>query len=325
MEQYQDKASPEAQEQGNRLMRWASLASLATAVALISVKAVAWWYTGSVALLSSLADSFLDAFASLITFYCVRKALIPADDDHRFGHGKAEALGALAQAGIISASSIFIGLHAIDAFFSPKEVSHGDWGIAVILFSILVTLALTRFQAYVVRKSGSVAIKADALHYTSDLLMNLAVIVALVLAQFANMPLADPIIAMGIVLWLLYSASKVGRQALDMLMDKELPDDKRREIALLIRSEPDVIGFHELKTRQSGRDLFIQVHLDLDGKLSLTRAWEVGAAVEKKILDAFPQAEITIKKDPAGVQEVRFFESDDPGQAGQKDARGPLS
>ncbi len=299
-----------------RLMHWASVASLTVALLLISIKSVAWWYTGSVALLTSLADSFLDAFASLITFYSVRQSLMPADDEHRFGHGKAEALGAIAQAGIISVSAAFIALQAVESILMPKEVSHGDLGIGVIVFSILLTFALTRFQTYVARKSGSLAIKADSLHYTSDLLMNLAVIVALVLAQYAALPLADPLIALGIAFWLLFSAYRVGYESLSMLMDKELPDEQREEIIQLIRCHAEVLGFHDLKTRQSGRDVFIQLHLDLDGSLTLDAAWLVGEAVEARLKEAFPLAEITIKKDPAGVQESRAFVADDPGELG---------
>jgi ferrous-iron efflux pump FieF len=281
-----------------RLMRLATYASVATAVALILIKLGAWWATESVSLLSSLMDSLLDMAASLVTLLAVRQALVPADREHRFGHGKAEPLAALLQAGLISGSALFIGIEAGKRLIEPEPVEQGVVGIGVMLVSIALTFALTRVQRFVVRRTGSTAIAADSLHYLSDLLMNAAVILALLLASEFGILRADPVIALGVAAYILYSAVQIARGALDMLMDRELPAEQRARVLAVVRAHDEVLGVHDLKTRASGPRSFIQLHLELDGGMTLYRAHAVAEAVEAELQTAFPDAEVIIHQDP---------------------------
>jgi ferrous-iron efflux pump FieF len=291
-----------------RLMRLATYASVATAASLIAVKLGAWLLTDSVSLLSSLIDSLLDVAASLVTLLAVHHALTPADVEHRFGHGKAEPLAALAQAGLITGSAFFLSIEAIHRLFSPQEIPHSDVGIAVMAFAIVVTFLLTRFQAYVVRRTKSVAIAADSLHYLSDLVMNAAVIVALLLATKLGWRYADPVFGLAIAAWILRSSWKIGRGALDMLMDRELPESERQRIITIVRAHTEVRGLHDLRTRTSGPDTFIQLHLEVDGGMTLYRAHAIADAVEAELQIAFPGAQVIIHQDPnVSSEEMPFF------------------
>ncbi|WP_162906619.1 cation diffusion facilitator family transporter [Algihabitans albus] len=281
-----------------RLMKLATYASVATASVLIVVKLGAWWLTDSVSMLSSLVDSLLDVAASLVTLLAVRQALVPADQEHRFGHGKAEPLAALLQSGLIAGSAVLLAFEVIHRLVRPEAVEHGRLGVAVMVFSIALTFALVRFQRYVVRRTGSSAIAADSLHYFSDLLMNAAVIAALVLASEFGLLRADPLIGLGVACYILYSAYRIGRDALGMLMDRELPPEERERILQVVRGYSEVLGVHDLKTRTSGPRTFIQLHLELDGGMTLYRAHAIAEAVEAELQTAFPDAEVIIHQDP---------------------------
>ncbi len=286
-----------------RMMRSATYASVTTAAILIATKLGAFLYTDSVALLSSLIDSVVDALASVISLLAVRHATTPADREHRFGHGKAEPLAALAQAMFVTGSAIFLIVEALRRLLDPPDLRHSEVGIAVMVLAIVLTFALTRYQAYVVRRTGSLAIKADALHYVGDLLINASVIVAILLVSQFGWRLADPIFGIAIAGVLLVSAVRIGRRSLDMLMDRELPEDDRRRILDIAEQHKEVMALHDLRTRSSGPDLFIQLHLELDGGLSLHRAHEIADEVEAEICAAFPKAEVIIHQDPHGVEE----------------------
>ena len=288
-----------------RLMRLAAYASVATAATLIVVKLGAWWLTDSVSLLSSLIDSLLDATASVIMLLAVRTATTPADEEHRFGHGKAEALAALAQAALITGSSIFLLFEAVHRLAVPQPIAHGNVGIAVMAFSIVLTFALTRFQTYVVRQTESLAIESDSIHYLSDLLMNAAVILALVLVAHFGWQLADPLFAIAIAAYILYSAGRIGWRAYNMLMDRELPAEDQERIREIVFAHGDVRGLHDLRTRRAGPQVFIQLHLEMDGGMSLYRAHAVADAVEADLQTAFPGAEVIIHQDPSLLEEER--------------------
>jgi len=296
-------AAPSAE--AARLMRLATYASVATAVVLIGVKLAAWIYTDSVSLLSTLIDSVLDALASIINLLAVRHALMPADREHRFGHGKAEPLAALGQAAFISGSALFLVFEASHRLFTPAPLSDTGFGIGVMIFAIVGTFILTRFQAYVVRKTGSIAIKADSLHYFGDLLVNASVIVALLLVSQMGWVWADPVFGLGIAAYILFNAWQIARGAYDMLMDRELPDADRQQIKDIVQSHPAVIGLHDLRTRASGRDTFIQIHLELDGDMTLLRSHEIADEVEARLHEVYPGAEVIIHQDPHGVEEPR--------------------
>ena len=288
-----------------RLMRAATIASMSVALALIGAKTAAWLITESVSMLSSLVDSSLDFLASLVTFLAVRQALTPADADHRFGHGKAEALAGLTQAGFIAASGGGLLLTVSDRLLHPHEVRHEAVGVAVSLLAIVLTLALVAFQNYVVKRTGSIAIGADKAHYKTDLVSNVAVGIALFLAGRFNQPMIDAGMAALVALYLIHGAWGVGRSSLDVLMDRELPDADRLRIVDIARRHPEVQDIHDLRTRSSGLTKFIQLHIELDPTLTLTQAHEIGDQVEADIQAGFPDAEIILHVDPFGVEERR--------------------
>ena len=288
-----------------RLRRLATYASVAVAAVLIAAKFVAWLETGSVALLSSLVDSLLDAAASLVNLVAVRHAMSPADREHRFGHGKAEPLAVLGQSAFITGSAMLLLAEAVRRLLWPAPVENPPAGIAVMIFSIAATIGLVACQRYVVRRTGSIAIIADELHYRSDLVLNLSVIVALVLGGIFNFPLLDPLFGAAIGLWIVYSAAALARLSLFQLMDHELSDDEREKIRGIAQSHPDVVAAHDLRTRVAGPTAFIQIHIEMDGALSLRRAHEISDEVEGQLREAYPHAEVIIHQDPEGLEEPR--------------------
>lgn len=299
-------------------MRLATFASAGTAFTLIVVKAVALWFTGSTAMLASLLDSGLDLAASLINLFAVRYSLVEADAEHRFGHGKAESLGALAQGAIIAGSAVFLAAESISRLSAPPPVTETTIGIVVMLVSIALTFALVVFQRFVVARSGSVAVGADMLHYAGDLAMNAGVIVALVLSGMLGLHLADPLIGLGIALWLLRGSWLVAMAAFAQLMDRELPVDEREQIINAALGVASVQAVHDLRTRQSGTATFIQVHLELDGAMNLYRAHVIADSVEAEIQRIHPGAEVIVHLDPAGAED--FADSFERVTAGERAA-----
>ncbi len=292
-----------APDEAGRLMKLATVASVSVATVLIGVKLAAWLMTDSISVLSSLVDSLLDALASLVSMFAVYQALRPADREHRFGHGKAEPLAGLGQTAFISVSGVLLLIEAISRLVSPRAVAHVDVGIGVMVFATVITGALVVFQNYVVRKTGSTAIGADALHYKSDVFVNLSVIVSLGLSAWLGWHVADPLFGIAIGLFLLYGAWKIARRSLDFLMDREFPDDDRARIRDIVMHHPMVKGMHDLRTRRAGLQPFIQLHLELDGDMRLLEAHEIADQVEARIKQAYPAAEVLIHQDPEGVEE----------------------
>jgi ferrous-iron efflux pump FieF len=288
-----------------QLMRWATYASVATATILIAAKIVAYLMTDSVSLLSTLLDSLLDAAASLVNLIAVRHALSPADREHRFGHGKAEPLAALGQSAFIAGSAAFLIVQATGRIFTPHPIENTTIGIGVMVVSILATIVLVAFQRHVIRRTGSVAIKADSLHYFGDLIVNTAVIVALSLVTLYGWRLIDPLFGIGIALYIIWTAWTIAASALDMLMDRELADEERAKIRAIALANPAVRAVHDLRTRASGPMMFVQLHLEMDGDMKLIEAHEVADSVEAAIRKSYPEAEIIIHQDPAGVPENR--------------------
>lgn len=287
------------------LLKLATTASVATATVLIVVKLVAFLLTDSVSILSTLVDSLLDVAASIVNLIAVRHALVPADREHRFGHGKAEPLAALGQAAFITGSAVFLMIEASQRFVSPRALTNGDIGIAVMVFSILATLGLVTLQRYVIRRTGSLAIKADSLHYVGDILVNAAVIVALVITAQLGWRYADPVFGLAIAVYILYNAWQISAGAMDMLMDRELPEQDRRRIIDLALAHPSVKGLHDLRTRASGPQIFIQGHIEMDGAFSLLKAHDIADEVEAELRQAFPGAEVILHQDPFGIEEER--------------------
>ena len=286
--------------QSARLMRRATYASTSVAVLLIVAKALAWNLSDSVSMLATLIDSSLDALASLVNLLAVRHALTPADREHRFGHGKAEALAGLAQATFITGSALFLLVESARRVVDPVAPQAHGLGIGVMVFSIVATLLLLAYQRHVVRQTGSTAISADALHYRTDLLVNASVILALWLS-LQGWPGFDALFAIGIALYILYSAWEIVKQAFDHLMDRELPDDERDRIRQIAVAHPQVRGMHDLRSRRSGTSTFIQLHLELDDELSLLQAHRISDEVEERLGEVYPGAEIIIHIDPLSV------------------------
>ncbi len=285
-----------------KLMQRAALASLVVSILLVLLKAVAYLVTDSVAMLSALADSGLDVFTSAINLVAVHQALQPADAEHRFGHGKAEPLAGLAQGAFIAGSATFLVIAAINRFLEPRMVEHGGIAIAVMIFSIVVASALVMFQRMVVARTHSIAIGADRVHYFGDVVTNVGVLIAIVLATQFHLQLADPIVGLGVAAFLAWNAWTVFRQSYDQLMDRELPDGERDRIKAIVMRHEDVLNMHDLRTRAAGISTFIQLHIELDPAISLTRAHEVSDVVEADIMASFPNAEVIIHQDPAGVE-----------------------
>ena len=278
----------------------AALASVAMACGLIALKTYAAWSTGSVAMLGSLADSGLDLLASLVTLYGVRLAAQPADHDHRFGHGKAEALAALFQVMLITASAAGIAWRAVMALGSNAATQGAEFGIGVSVIAIVATVFLLAYQRRIIRQTGSVAILADNVHYQSDVLLNGSVIVALVLDQYLGWHQADPIFGIIIALWLAFGAFRASSSAIDQLMDKEWPEDMRRDFIEVAARQPGIKGIHDFRTRHSGAHDFAQFHMEVARDITVADAHVVVEGVERALRKAFPKVELLIHLDPEG-------------------------
>ena len=278
----------------------AAIASVAMATGLLLLKGFASWHTGSVAMLGSLADTGLDLLASLVTLYGVKLAAEPADHDHRFGHGKAEALAALFQVALITASAAAILWRAVLRFGESAPTQDAEFGIGVSVLAICATFALLAYQRAIIRKTGSVAIMADNVHYQSDLLLNLAVIAALALDQFFGLRGADPVMGIAIAAWLLWGAFQASSHAVDMLMDKEWPEDQRAAFMEVAARQPGIKGIHDFRTRRAGSHDFAQFHMEVDGKLTVRQAHDIVEGTERALRDVFPKVEVLIHLDPEG-------------------------
>jgi ferrous-iron efflux pump FieF len=299
------------------LTRSAAFASIATAVLLASLKLWAVWRTGSTAMLGSLADTALDLVASLATLAGVWIAAQPADESHRFGHGKAEALAAMFQVMLIALSAAGIAFRSITVLLEGGRTEAAGEGIAVSLLAIAATLALLAWQRHVVRRTGSLAIHTDSVHYQSDLLLNLAVIAALVLDQYLGFGQADPLFGLAIAAWLLWGAWRASRGAVDSLMDREWPQAKRQRFVEHAARHPELSKLHDLRTRSSGGRDFAQFHVDLPPAMTVRHAHAILERVEADLRAAFPDTEILIHIDPEGhVDEPdnRLAEADEFGK-----------
>jgi ferrous-iron efflux pump FieF len=283
------------------LTRRAAQASVAVALLLVLLKGWASWSTGSAAMLGSLADTLLDLIASLATLIGVRIAAQPADDNHRFGHGKAEALAAMFQVVLISISALGIGYRAVQQWLDGSRSEAAEAGIAVSVIAMAATLALLAYQRQVIRQTGSVAIGADHVHYQSDLLLNLAVIGALVFDQYLGITGADPVFALAIALWLGWGAYQAARSAAEQLMDQEWPDERRSEFLAVVARHPALKGVHDLRTRSSGARDFVQFHAAVDGQMTVAEAHRVMDEIEAQLEAAFPGVEVLIHPDPDGL------------------------
>jgi len=283
-----------------RLMRRATYASVAVACILIVAKLVAWMHTESVALLATLVDSVLDGVASLVNMLAVRHALTPADDEHRFGHGKAEALAGLGQGALVAGSALFLFIEAIQHLITPQPIERSYAGIAVMVFSILMTIGLVVYQRQVVLRTASLAVSADRLHYVGDVATNATVLLALSLASLPGFLWVDAAGALIVAAVIVKSAIDIVRGAFDNLMDREMDAADRNRIVEVVRRHPGTRALHDLRTRRAGLQIFIQFHLELDPEISLREAHHITDEIETELRRMFPGAGVLIHQDPAG-------------------------
>ncbi|MBK5517225.1 cation diffusion facilitator family transporter [Pseudomonas sp. TH10] len=283
-----------------RLLRLATRASVAVACTLIVAKAIAWWLSGSVSMLAGLTDSALDGITSMLNLLAVHYALRPADDDHRYGHGKAESLAGMAQALFIGGSAVLIAFQAYERLHDPQPLGAPWLSIGVIVFSLLLTAALLVLQHRVIKQTGSNAVRADSLHYRSDMLLNGSILIALILAGLGFHQL-DAWFGLGIAAYILWSAVQIARESFSVLMDEELPTDVSQHMLELACSVPGVLGAHDLRTRISGNHWFVQLHLELPGELTLSVAHGISDQAADAIHKAYPRAEVLVHADPQEV------------------------
>lgn len=290
-------------EETAALTRRVTTLSVATAAVLTALKAFVWIASGSVSVLASLADSGLDLLAALGTFLAVRYAAAPPDAEHRFGHGKAEAFASLVQAGLVFASAALIGQEAIVRLIHPRPLAREGWAIGVMVISTGLTAILITAQTMVLRRTRSVAVSGDRAHYTADLASNLVALAAIAASVLVGFNGFDALGGLGVAAVLLWGAVRVFREASNELLDHELPDEARQRIVDLMTEDPRLTGVHQLRTRASGPIVHIQMHCDLDPDLSLETAHQVLVAAERRVLGAFPAADIIIHADPRGRAE----------------------
>jgi cation diffusion facilitator family transporter len=273
---------------------------VAVACTLIVAKAIAWWLSGSVSMLAGLTDSALDGVTSMLNLLAVHYALRPADDDHRYGHGKAESLAGMAQALFIGGSAVLIAFQAFERLKTPEPIGAPWLSIGVIVFSLLLTAALLVLQHRVIKQTGSNAVRADSLHYRSDMLLNGSILLALILAGFGFEQL-DAWFGLGIAAYILWSAIQIARESFSVLMDEELPMNVSQHMLELACSVPGVLGAHDLRTRISGNHWFVQLHLELPGELTLSVAHGISDQAADAIHKAYPRAEVLVHADPQEV------------------------
>ena len=290
-----------------RLMKLATGASVVVASVLIGIKGVAWWQTGSVAMLASLLDSVLDGLAAGINLFFVRRALRPASKQYRFGHGKAEPIGGMFQAIIIGASALFLVSECVRRLLEPSLPTNTQLGIAIMVVASLLVGVLVMFQRYVVKRTGSLIVSGDALHGIGDVGINVGVILALLISTRFDAPYVDPVIGILLALALARGAWEIGSTAIRQLMDVEFSEEERQQIRDIALEHSEVSDIHDLRTRRAGLSSFIQFHIEMDGSMSLTRAHEISDQVELAVREAFPDSEVLIHEDPEGAESIPQF------------------
>ncbi len=288
------------------LKKRAALVSMCVASTLVISKFFAYIFTDSVSMMSSLMDSAFDLVASSLTMFSVCRSAIPADKEHKYGYGKIEAISAAGQAAFILASAGYLFVESMHRFVTPQKIQEIDFGIYVMLLSIVMTIGLVFYQYYIIKKTQSVAIKADHLHYKSDLLMNIAVIAAMWVTYHKGWPYFDPMFGTVIAFLLLHSAYEIFQEALGILMDREISDKDRRKIKKIVNSHSDVCDIHDLRTRNSGNQLFIEFHMEVDGELSVNTAHKITEELEHELYQAFPKSDVLIHQEPKGIDDRRI-------------------
>lgn len=296
----------ENKEDLNRLKRLAATLSVSLAVALCFLKIFGSIYTGSLAILSSLIDSLADVFASSLSFVAIKFSTRPASLEHRYGYGRAESISALAQSAFIAGSGLFVMYDGITRIINPAPLEQTDFGIMVMTISLLATLALIAFQKYVTKKTASPAIKADSAHYTVDVLTNLSIIISLLVVKFLGINWFDILTAFVISAYLIFNAYKLAAEAVSALTDRELSPEIRQKVIDIVNNSDGIKGYHDFRSRDLGGTYFFEIHLELDGNLTLNITHQLTDKVEEAIKRQFPEAQVIIHQDPYGLRENRL-------------------
>jgi ferrous-iron efflux pump FieF len=289
--------------QENTLKKFATISAVSVAIILISIKFIAWYISNSVSVLSSLVDSCVDMLASIVNLIAVYHAMKPADTNHRFGHGKVEAIAAMGQSLFILGSALFIIWEAFERFLDPQPIKQPQVAMMVTFAAILLTIILVSIQKYTIKRTKSLAIQADMIHYQSDLYLNAGVLVTLFLTSYYDIPYLDPVFGFFVGLYIIRTAFKIMKEAFFILIDRELSQEKRQKIIKIIMANKQVKGYHLLRTRSSGHGEFIQCHLEMEGDISLYKAHIIATEVEEALHKKFPLADITLHQDPAEIKE----------------------
>lgn len=279
-------------------MRRVTLAAVVVSLVLVGLKAYGWWLTGALSLLSALADSFFDVVMSTINFFALRYALKPADDEHRFGHNSMEDIAGLVQFSFICGSMLFVVFHAVQRISDPQPLVMPEYGAGIMAISLLLTSALVFYQRWIAKRTGSLIIQADSLHYLGDILMNIGIIGSLFIIAYTGLHWIDTVIAISVAIYIIREAFEIGIRAFDNLMDKEMPEEEKQTIVKMIQATDGLKGYHNLKTRYSGTKPFIQMHVELDKELSFKQAHDIAEALENALFKRFPHADIIIHQDP---------------------------
>lgn len=287
-----------ADDKSVRLMKLSTIVSVCVAAFLLIIKAAAWIATDSVSIQASLVDSIVDTLASLVNFYALRHSLVPADNEHRFGHGKIEAIAAQGQSVFIAGTAMWVMFEAFHRLVQPEPIQQTNFGLVVIVITIVLTIGVVIFQKHVIKRTNSTVIKADHLHYKGDLYLNLSVIVSLVVTTQLGWWFVDALCGLLIGAYIMKTSWNIAQESFHILIDRELPDEDREKISAIIKEHPEIHGFHDLKTRTSGPHRFIQLHLEMDGELTLNQAHDISNEVAKALHIEFPQSEILIHQDP---------------------------
>ncbi|QJC36364.1 cation diffusion facilitator family transporter [Enterobacteriaceae endosymbiont of Donacia simplex] len=295
----------EKKNEYNKLIKKATNLAILLSLTLLTLKLLAWWQTKSISMLAACVDSLVDITSSSINLLIIYYSLQPADVEHTFGHGKAEALSALTQSIFICITAIFLFLNSLKYISHPTKIYYPVIGILVIIISFFLTLILVLFQKKVIAKTNSQATHADMMHYESDILINSAILLALILNYF-NIKQADSLIALIISIFIFYNAFKVGYKAIQSLLDRSLPENEKKIIIDLITSWPKVKGAHQLKTRQSGPTRFIQLHLVLEDNLPLLESHSIAKKIENALNKKFPYSDIIIHQDPYSIVSKKY-------------------
>lgn len=293
-------------EHHNRLKKAAATASIMLSGGLCLLKIFGAFYTGSLAILSSLIDSLADVFASSVSYVAIRFSTRPASQEHRYGYGRAESISALVQSAFIAGSGLFVMYDGIGRLITPKPMEKPGLGIVIMLLSLSATILLIVFQKYVARKTSSPAIAADSAHYTVDVLTNLSIVLSLIVVKYFHIGWFDVLTAFVISAYLIYNAYKIAAEAVSALTDRELSEDIRQKVIDIVINSEGIDGYHDFRSRDLGGAYFFEIHLELDGNLTLNKTHELTDNVEEKIKKAFPGAQVIIHQDPYGLHENRL-------------------